>query len=135
MCSELCFEIPYPIGTNAAYKLGIYYIKRNGVKVPKARMFMSDEGKGYKQAVSLIARSAMNRAGFDVGNPKTCRLGWQLELYPSDLRKDTDGGIKLTKDAIADGLGINDRRFKEDHTYERPVDKNNPRAVVYIWKL
>lgn len=129
MCTELCFEIPYPIGTNAAYKLRVVYVNKR----PSARMYMSAEGKQYKSEVEMLTRNAMNYVGFEVD--KKDRLGWQLELYPSDLRKDTDGGIKLTKDAIADGLGINDRCFKEDHTYERPVDKSNPRAVVYIWKL
>lgn len=129
MCTELCFEIPYPIGTNAAYRIGIMYVKGK----PRARMYMTAEGKSFKRDVEMIARAAMNCAGFDVG--KKDRLGWQFELYPSDLRKDMDGGIKLTQDAIADAFGINDKRFDEGHIYKRAVDKDNPRVAVYVWKL
>ncbi|MCC7017795.1 MAG: RusA family crossover junction endodeoxyribonuclease [Rhodospirillales bacterium] len=123
------FEIPVPLSINRTYKVGIKY--KN--KKPIPFMYLSAEAKAYKRGVTLLATAAANHAGFTVA--QTDRLAWSLDIYPPNRRSDSDGGIKITKDAIASALGINDRCFEEDHTRRYEPDKLNPRAIVTVWHV
>ncbi|MFN3680872.1 MAG: RusA family crossover junction endodeoxyribonuclease [Nitrospira sp.] len=51
--------------------------------------------------------------------------------FTTPLRRDVDGGLKITQDAICEGLGINDNRIIETHLYKR-VDKHRPRIEVCL---
>lgn len=51
--------------------------------------------------------------------------------FTTPLRRDVDGGLKITQDAICEGLGINDNRIIETHLYKR-VDKHQPRIEVSL---
>jgi len=38
--------------------------------------------------------------------------------FGSPLRRDVDGGLKITQDAICEALGVNDNRVFEVHLYK-----------------
>lgn len=46
--------------------------------------------------------------------------------FPTLLRRDLDGGLKITQDALCDALSTNDNRILEIHMTKN-TDKNNPR--------
>jgi len=52
-------------------------------------------------------------------------------FFTTVLRRDLDSGLKITQDAICEGLGINDNRIVETHLY-KTVDKTNPRIEVSL---
>lgn len=52
-------------------------------------------------------------------------------FFASALRRDLDGGLKITQDALCEGLGINDNRIVETHLYKH-VDKASPRIEVSL---
>lgn len=52
-------------------------------------------------------------------------------FFASSLRRDLDGGLKITQDAVCEGLGINDNRIVETHLYKH-VDKANPRIELSL---
>jgi crossover junction endodeoxyribonuclease RusA len=55
-------------------------------------------------------------------------------FFASSLRRDLDGGLKITQDAVCEGLGINDNRIVETHLYKH-VDKVNPRVELSLSPL
>lgn len=55
-------------------------------------------------------------------------------FFASSLRRDLDGGLKITQDAVCEGLGINDNRIVETHLYKH-VDKVNPRIELSLSPL
>ncbi len=55
-------------------------------------------------------------------------------FFASSLRRDLDGGLKITQDAVCEGLGINDNRIVETHLYKH-VDKANPRIELLLSTL
>ena len=57
-------------------------------------------------------------------------IGLFMDFYfESPLRRDLDGGLKITQDAILEGLGINDNRVVDIHLVKR-IDPSNPRVEV-----
>lgn len=120
---EITFIIPVPLSINRTY----------GVSKGKGRAFMykTVAAKAYEKIVMLIAKNAATLDSFVVSEKD--KLGLELKIYPPSMRADTDGGLKLTKDAIATGIGFNDRQIWEDHLYRVEVDKANPRCVVRLW--
>jgi len=99
----LLLPIPMPIRTNKAYRIG----NRGG----RATQWLIDEAKTYKAEVTLLVRNAVLAQGFVFADADF--FGLELVFAPPNRRGDVDGGLKLTQDAVADGLGINDRRFSE----------------------
>ncbi len=121
---ELHFVIPVPLSINRTYKVAS---RRGG----QAFMYLSTDAKEFKSIVYLIAKTTADNDEFQV--IKTDKLGLELRIFPPSLRADTDGGLKLTKDAIAEGIGFNDRQIWEDHLYRVEVDKINPRCEIRVW--
>ncbi len=59
-------------------------------------------------------------------------IGLFLDFYfETPLRRDLDGGLKITQDAIMDALGINDNRVVDIHLVKR-IAPNNPRVEVEL---
>lgn len=52
-------------------------------------------------------------------------------FFTTALRRDLDSGLKITQDAICEGLGLNDNRIVETHLY-KSVDKLHPRIEVCL---
>ncbi|MBN1220361.1 MAG: RusA family crossover junction endodeoxyribonuclease [Anaerolineae bacterium] len=59
-------------------------------------------------------------------------IGLFLDFYfETPLRRDLDGGLKITQDAILEGLGINDNRVVDIHLVKR-IAPTNPRVEVEL---
>lgn len=59
-------------------------------------------------------------------------IGLFLDFYfETPLRRDLDGGLKITQDAIMDALGINDNRVVDIHLVKR-IAPTNPRLEVEL---
>ena len=46
--------------------------------------------------------------------------------FPTLLRRDLDGGLKIAQDALCEAMGLNDNRIMEIHLY-KALDRDNPR--------
>lgn len=58
-----------------------------------------------------------------------------LDFYfESPLRRDLDGGLKITQDTICEALGMDDRRVVDIHLVKR-IDPLRPRVTVEIEAL
>ena len=63
---------------------------------------------------------------------KSSPLAFSIRFFfTTALRRDLDSGLKITQDAICEGLGINDNRIVETHLY-KIVDKLHPRIEVSL---
>ena len=59
-------------------------------------------------------------------------IGLFLDFYfETPLRRDLDGGLKITQDALLEALGINDNRVVDIHLVKR-IAPNNPRVEVEL---
>lgn len=59
-------------------------------------------------------------------------LGLFLDFYfETPLRRDLDGGLKITQDAICEALKLNDNRVVDVHLVKR-VDPTHPRVEVEL---
>ena len=67
-------------------------------------------------------------------------VGLFLDFYfETPRRRDLDGGLKITQDAILNALGINDNRVVDIHLVKR-ISPSNPRVRVELeaipeWKF
>lgn len=88
------------------------------------RRILSAIGRGYKVDVGHRVLIALGRSSMRETLLKTlrsCHLAMTIRFYfLSSLRRDIDGGIKITQDAVAEALGINDNRIIELHVYKSP---------------
>ncbi len=99
------------------------------------RRLLSATGRAYKTQVGQQVWLALTQSPFRT------RLRDRLRSEPlvisirfffaSSLRRDLDGGLKITQDAVCEGLGINDNRIVETHLYKH-VDKSSPRIEVSL---
>lgn len=99
------------------------------------RRLLSSTGRAYKTQVGQLLWMAFTQS------PSRMALHDRLRTEPlvisirfffaSSLRRDLDGGLKITQDAVCEGLGINDNRIVETHLYKH-VDKANPRIEVSL---
>jgi crossover junction endodeoxyribonuclease RusA len=51
--------------------------------------------------------------------------------FATPMKRDLDGGLKITQDAICEALGINDNRVVDIHLVKR-IDPLNPRIEVQV---
>lgn len=99
------------------------------------RRLLSAAGRSYKtevgqQILLAMAKSADRHAlltSFRSGS-----LSLSISFYfTSPLRRDVDGGLKITQDALCEALGLNDNRITETHLYKRQ-DLERPRVEVTL---
>ena len=61
-----------------------------------------------------------------------CYLALFLDFYfPTPLKRDLDGGLKITQDAICEGLGLNDNRVVDIHLTKH-IDPLHPHLYVEL---
>jgi crossover junction endodeoxyribonuclease RusA len=119
----LALALPLPPGVNNLY------VSVNGRRV------LSGEGKRFKADVRArldemrfsgqLAAEAIEafRAGY---------LSLFIDFYfPTPLKRDLDGGLKITQDALCEALGINDNRVVDIHLVKR-IDPLRPRIEVQL---
>ncbi len=117
------FRLPLPPSVNSQY-----------TQAGKRRV-LSKEHVGFKRKV----RHKMHRLRVDEvvtdAFVEAMGKGWIglfMDFYfESPLRRDLDGGLKITQDAILEGLGINDNRVVDIHLVKR-IDPTNPRVEVEL---
>ncbi len=101
----------------------------------KGRRVLSAEGRSYKQLVGQHVLIALAK------NPDRDRLRTLLQsqdlvlsiwfYFSSSLRRDLDGGLKITQDAICEALEVNDNRVVEIHLH-KGIDKLSPHIDVKL---
>src|SRR5438045_4109745 len=120
---RLKVSLPLPPGVNNLY------VSVNGRRV------LSGEGKRFKAQVA--ARLDEMRHGGELpeamlGALRSGYLSLFVDFYfETPMRRDLDGGLKITQDALCEALGINDNRVVDIHLTKR-VDPRRPRIEVEL---
>jgi Holliday junction resolvase RusA-like endonuclease len=99
---------------------------------------MTREAEDFKAEAECYANLSM--CGTDwisLKNPKRGKppilLVVELNYFSPDWRGDVDNTLKLTLDAIAKGIGYNDRYFLP-RAMSREIDAKRPRIEVRIYR-
>jgi crossover junction endodeoxyribonuclease RusA len=99
------------------------------------RRVLSAAGRRFKTLVGqevLCALSKHTGARGLLGGQSTVPLALDLRFYfVSELRRDIDGGLKITQDAVCEALGINDNRIVEV-TLRKDRDAAVPRMELAL---
>jgi crossover junction endodeoxyribonuclease RusA len=102
------------------------------------RRVLSSAGRAYKTQVGQHVWITLLRSPFKISlrdRLLSAPLVMSIRFFfASSLRRDLDGGLKITQDAVCEGLRINDNRIVETHLYKH-VDKANPRIEVSLSTL
>lgn len=99
------------------------------------RRVLSARGRTFKQVVAQ--QILVSLAGVSGREPWLRRLqsdflGLTVRFFfPSLLRRDVDGGLKITQDALCEALGINDNRILHIHLI-KALDPSRPRMEVSL---
>jgi crossover junction endodeoxyribonuclease RusA len=120
---QVRFALPLPPSINNQYA-------RAGI-----RRVLSKEAKSFKKAVAgRIHRLRVDGVISD-SFVEALQGGWVgifMDMYfKSPLKRDLDGGLKITQDAILDALGVNDNRVVDIHLVKR-IDPLNPRVEIEL---
>lgn len=112
------FALPIPPSINSQYA------------TVNGRRVLSSTGRRYKSTIAQILLSAIsqspNRATF-LQAAQSHFLALSIHFYfPTLLRRDLDGGLKIAQDAVCEAMGINDNRIVEIHLY-KSLDRDSPR--------
>lgn len=117
------FTLPLPPSINNQY-----------TQIGKIRV-LSKEHKSFKQQVERrLQRLRVDEVitGSFIEALKAGWIGLFLDFYfETPLRRDLDGGLKITQDAILAALGINDNRVVDVHLVKR-IAPANPRVEVEL---
>jgi len=95
---------------------------------------LSSAGRRFKSHVGqeVLYLLARRRSPSSVQTLQSLRLALDLRFYfVSILRRDIDGGLKITQDALCEALGINDNRIVEV-SLRKNVDTAAPRMEVSL---
>lgn len=101
----------------------------------QGRRVMSTAGRAYKTEVGqrILTALAGHRHRADLlACVQAAPLTLTIRFYfASAIRRDVDGGLKITQDAVCDALGVNDNRIAEIHLYKRQ-DREAPRIELSL---
>jgi crossover junction endodeoxyribonuclease RusA len=101
----------------------------------QGRRVLSSAGRRFKVHVGqeLLCLLAHGRSpSSTIRVPERIRLALDLRFYfVSALRRDIDGGLKITQDALCEALGINDNRIVEV-SLRKDVDAVAPRMELSL---
>jgi len=119
----LSLVLPLPPGVNNQYA------------TVGGRRVLSAEARRFKASV----KNRIDNLSFSGGLSEALRqtllrsyLSLFIDFYfPTPMKRDLDGGLKITQDALCESLGINDNRVVDIHLVKR-IDPRNPRIVVQI---
>ena len=117
------FELPLPPGINQQYA------------TVNGRRILSKASRKYKKEVAKAIRRLRAEGHLCDTLVTALRQGFVglfIDYYfETPLRRDLDGGLKITQDAICDALGINDNRVVDIHLVKR-IDPLRPRIEVEL---
>jgi crossover junction endodeoxyribonuclease RusA len=115
--------LPLPPGVNNLY------VSVNGRRV------LSREGRRFKAEVRARLDSMRAEGRLPAETLEALRSGYLslfIDFYfPTPLKRDLDGGLKITQDALCEALGINDNRVVDIHIVKR-IDPSRPRIHVQL---
>jgi crossover junction endodeoxyribonuclease RusA len=117
------FTLPLPPGINNQY-----------TQVGKKRVLSKDHVSFKKQVERQVHRLRVDGILTDefIAALSSGWIGLFLDFYfETPLRRDLDGGLKITQDAILSALGINDNRVVDIHLVKR-IAPTNPRVEVEL---
>ena len=99
------------------------------------RRVSSLTARRFKQQVQVMLRSLEQQGVLDNDLRERLRQGYLslfLDFYFSTpLRRDLDGGLKITQDALCEGLGLNDNRVVDIHLTKH-IDPLHPHLYVEL---
>jgi len=119
----LTLRLPLPPGVNNQYA------------TVNGRRILSAEARHFKAEVANRLQSLRFSgvltddmlASFD-----SSYLALFIDFYfATPMKRDLDGGLKITQDALCESLGINDNRVVDIHLVKR-IDPLNPRIEVQM---
>ncbi len=115
--------LPLPPGVNNQY-----------VTVGNRRV-LSKEAARFKRATKRLLLGREGLAALSDEEHARLRegyLGLYLDFYfETPLKRDLDGGLKITQDALCEALGLDDRRVVDIHLVKR-IDPLRPRVEVEL---
>ena len=117
------FTLPLPPGINSQY-----------TQVGKIRVLSKEHASFKKQVDRRIHRLRVDNVITDafIEALKKGWIGLFLDFYfETPLRRDLDGGLKITQDAVLAALGINDNRVVDIHLVKR-IAPTNPRVEIEL---
>jgi crossover junction endodeoxyribonuclease RusA len=121
--TTLRLVLPMPPGVNNQY-----------VTVGNRRV-LSKPARAFRKDVSVLIERLRTKGQLDPAHEKALQsslLGIYLTFYfTSPMRRDLDGGLKITLDALGDTLGFDDRRVVDLHLTKQ-IDPLHPRLEVEI---
>ena len=99
------------------------------------RRVLSKEARAFRRDVEVLREQIRAK---EILTPKV-EKAFQKELlgvyltffFTSPMRRDLDGGLKITLDALGDSIGFDDRRVVDLHLTKQ-IDPLNPRLEVEI---
>jgi len=96
---------------------------------------LSKDSRNYKKEVQAIMRRLRVDGTISTGLVTALREGFVglfIDFYfETPHRRDLDGGLKITQDAICDALGVNDNRVVDVHLVKR-IDPLRPHIEVEL---
>ena len=99
------------------------------------RRVLSREASRFKRDVRKLLLGAAGDAAWDEMEQARLKAGWlglYLDFYfATPLKRDLDGGLKITQDALCEALGLDDRRVVDIHLVKR-IDPLRPRVEVEL---
>ena len=117
------FELPLPPSINQQYA------------TVQGRRVLSKSSRTYKKEVRHTIRRLRAEGTIPDALVQALRQGWMalfIDFYfETPQRRDLDGGLKITQDAICDALGINDNRVVDVHLVKR-IDPLQPHIDVEL---
>ncbi len=119
----LNLSLPLPPGINNQYA------------TVNGRRILSADARRFKGEVANRLRS-LRFSGHLTAEMLTALASGYLSLFidfyfATPMKRDLDGGLKITQDALCESLGINDNRVVDIHLVKR-IDPLNPRIEVQI---
>ena len=93
------------------------------------RRVLSATGRRYKVTVGQLLMTASSSSEWPVFLQKAQEHFLTLTIhfyFPTLLRRDIDGGLKIAQDALCEAMSLNDNRIMEIHLY-KTLDRDNPR--------
>lgn len=109
-----------PLSQNRVYK-----------RSSQGRMFMTDEGKDFKNTIGWEAKQTMNQKNLQMFEGD---VSVTFEFYMPSRRGDPSNIEKLILDALEGIVYKNDRQVREHHCYGK-IDKEVPRITITVEPL
>ena len=98
------------------------------------RRVLSATGRRYKGTIGQLLMAAASSTEWHTFLQKAQEHCLALTIYfffPTLLRRDLDGGLKIAQDALCEAMGLNDNRIMEIHLYKN-LDRDNPRLECIL---